>query len=285
MFLGLTSQQPIDTLKWINQECTSFVLDNNGYAVFCSNFDYGKDISEGLVFVNRRNISKSYWQSDSIHPYASWTSKYGSVSFNLCMSQFSWAGMNEKGLVISTMQLDGSKSPEPDKRPWIYSNYWLQYVLDNFSTIEEVLASDSSIRIFDYVDHYLISDRYGRCATIEFIEGKRIVHNGNDLPVKALSNSTYEKSIHEWEATVSVRNYANIISTKGSSLSRFIIAADRIKNFNPPIFKRLLALPLRFWMKLVDKRLMDLLPDGVSCLTQRICRFILEQLLIPKYEL
>lgn len=231
--LNISAQYPNKTSSPLNRECTSFVLDNNGYAIFCSNFDYGKDIYEGIVFVNKRNIRKSYWESDSIYPHARWTSKYGSVSFNLCMSQFSWAGMNEAGLVISTMQLDNSKSPDPDKRPWIYSNYWLQYILDNFSTIEEVIASDSLIRITDYVDHYLISDRFGRCVTIEFIEGRRIIHYGNDLPVKALSNNTYNKSINEWRSTQSLKNYENIILTKGSSIARFIIAADRIQEFKP----------------------------------------------------
>lgn len=228
---SLSAQPPIDTSNYIDRECTSFVLDNNGYAIFCSNFDYGKDIYEGLVFVNKRNIRKSYWESDSIYPHARWTSQYGSVSFNLCMSQFSWAGMNEAGLVISTMQLDNSKSPDPDKRPWIYSNYWLQYILDNFSTIEEVIASDRLIRITEYVDHYLISDRSGRCVTIEFIEGRRIIHYGNDLPVKALSNNTYNQSINQWRSTQSLENYDDIILTKGSSIARFIIAADRTQDF------------------------------------------------------
>ena len=58
------------------KQCTSFVLDNNGYAIFCSNFDYGRDISEGLIFANKRNVKKSYWQTDSIHPHACWVSKY-----------------------------------------------------------------------------------------------------------------------------------------------------------------------------------------------------------------
>jgi len=213
------------------KQCTSFVLDNNGYAVFGSNFDYGRDISEGLVFVNKRNVKKSYWQTDSIHPHACWVSKFGSVSFNLCMQHFSWAGMNEAGLVISTMELYGSKSPEPDSRPWIYSNYWLQYILDNFSTIEEVIASDSSIRIFDYVDHYLVSDRYGNTATIEFIDGKRVVHYGIDLPVKALSNSSYSKSLDSWKVSSSEANFDTIISKKGSSIGRFIIAANYTKQF------------------------------------------------------
>ena len=228
--LSVSAQHP-NNINSSDGKCTSFVLDNNGYAIFCSNFDYGKDISEGLVFVNKRNIRKSDWESDSIYPHARWTSQYGSVSFNLCMNQFSWAGMNEAGLVISTMQLDNSKTPGPDKRPWIYSNYWLQFVLDNFSTIEEVIASDSSIRITDYVDHYLISDRYGKCVTIEFIEGKRIVHYGDDLPIKALSNNTYDKSINEWKSTQSQRNYETNVLSKGSSIARFLIAADRTQKF------------------------------------------------------
>ena len=44
-------------------QCTSFCLDNNGYAVFGTNYDHGKNIYEGLIFVNKRNISKSYWGS------------------------------------------------------------------------------------------------------------------------------------------------------------------------------------------------------------------------------
>jgi choloylglycine hydrolase len=124
-----------------------------------------------------------------------------------------------------------------DSRPWIYSNYWLQFILDNFSTIEEVIASDSSIRIFDYVDHYLVSDKYGNAATIEFIDGKRVVHYGNDLPVKALSNSSYSKALDAYKASSQEVNLETIISKQGSSIGRFIIAADRIKKFQPSDFQ------------------------------------------------
>ena len=37
--------------------CTSFVLDNNGFAVFGANLDYR--IHEGLVFINKRNVTKT----------------------------------------------------------------------------------------------------------------------------------------------------------------------------------------------------------------------------------
>ncbi len=38
--------------------CTSFCLDNGGRAVFGSNYD--NDIWEGLVFVNKRGVSKTH---------------------------------------------------------------------------------------------------------------------------------------------------------------------------------------------------------------------------------
>jgi choloylglycine hydrolase len=88
------------------------------------------------------------------------------------------------------------------------------------------------------VDHYLVSDRFGHAATIEFINGKRVVHYGIDLPVKALSNSSYIKSLDAWKAISGKADYETIISNQGSSIGRFIIAADRINKFQPTAFKK-----------------------------------------------
>jgi penicillin V acylase-like amidase (Ntn superfamily) len=222
----------------IPQECTSFCLDNNGYAAFGSNYDYEKDISEGLIFVNRRNVSKSFLESDSFSKHVCWTSKYGSVSFNLVTSQAAFAGMNEAGLVISIMGLRESRYPRPDKRPWIYTNLWLQYVLDSFSTIEEVVASDSSVRIFGnsppyFVPHYLISDRYGHCVTIEFLNGEMVTHSGKDLPVKVLANTTYDRSISEWNKISVLKTNGKPVPEMSPSLRRFTRAADMVSSSSP----------------------------------------------------
>ncbi len=233
MLVGQSSGKARQSSQSTRRQCTSFVLDNDRSAVFGANFDYGSDISEGLIFVNKRNISKSYWESDSPVNHARWTAKYGSVSLTLVMSQWAWGGMNETGLAISTMQLDGSKPPNPDKRPWIYSSYWVQYVLDNFSTVEEVMASDSSIRILDYADHYLVSDRFGHCAAIEFLDGKMVSHSGKNLPVKVLANTTYDHSISEWNKILEQKKNGEPAAVLGSSLRRFIQAADRVSAFKP----------------------------------------------------
>ena len=95
--------------------CTSFVLDNDGFAVFGANLDYR--IHEGLVFINKRNVAKTILDPSTTGEYAEWTSKYGSVSFNIGGYQLAYAGMNEAGLVISTMFLDITENPAPDERP------------------------------------------------------------------------------------------------------------------------------------------------------------------------
>jgi penicillin V acylase-like amidase (Ntn superfamily) len=106
-------------------------------------------------------------------------------------------------------------------------------VLDNFSAVEEVIASDSSIRIFDYVDHYLISDKHGHCATIEFLDGRMVSHTGKDLLAQVLSNSIYEESIDEWKKMSLQKTRGEAVSINGSSLGRFIQAADRVSAFKP----------------------------------------------------
>ncbi len=177
--------------------CTSFVLDNNDFAIFGANFD--NRIHEGLLFINRRNVTKTILDPSTTGEYAEWTSKYGSVSFNIVGYQFAYTGMNEAALVISSMALDITENPAPDERPPLETAIWVQYQLDNARTIEDVIASDLVVRIANTTDHYLVSDRTGNSAVIEFIEGKMVVHTDEAVPVKALTNNTHEESIDSWE--------------------------------------------------------------------------------------
>jgi penicillin V acylase-like amidase (Ntn superfamily) len=233
-----TRRNNVNTDNSVFLECTSFCLDNNGYAVFGSNYDYPEDNTDGLIFVNRRNISKSFSESDSLSNHVCWISKYGSVSFNLVMSQAAFAGMNEAGLVISVMGLRDSKYPEPDKRPWIHTYLLLQYILDNFSSVEEILTIGSSMRIYGrtppyFIPHYLVSDKYGNCAVIEFLNGKMIAHTGLYLPVKVLTNTIYDNSISEWRKFSAQNKNGQPVPEMNPSMRRFILAADMISSYKP----------------------------------------------------
>jgi penicillin V acylase-like amidase (Ntn superfamily) len=202
--------------------CTSFCLDNGGHALFGTNYD--NQIWEGWLFVNKRGVAKTGWEAGTSGKYARWTSQYGSVTFNLAGVQMAWAGMNEAGLAISTMALRETHNPPPDERPPLISALWIQYQLDTCATLEEVMANDIRVRIADTGDHYLICDRSGACAAVEFLEGQTVFHTGAAMPVKTLTNHAYQKAVTAWQAGRLRDN---------NSLERFGIAADRVTAFQP----------------------------------------------------
>ena len=120
--------------------CTSFRLDNGGYPIHGANLEHGH-VYKGLLYVNRRNIAKEGLDPATTGEIARWTSRYGSLTFNLVGYEFPWGGMNEAGLSFSTMSLRESQSPAPDKRPPLQEPLYAQYLLDNCSTVEEVMAT------------------------------------------------------------------------------------------------------------------------------------------------
>ncbi len=175
--------------------CTTFVLENDSSLVFGRNLDWVSD--NGVIVVNKRNIAK---ESLVFAPEKAteWTSKYGSVTFNQFGKEFPFGGINEKGLVVEIMVVAG-KYPNFDNRTAINELQWVQYQLDNASTIEEVIASDKHIRIsiIDQSLHFLVCDRLGNVAVIEFDENGIHVSKASDLPVPVLENETYAKSLQK----------------------------------------------------------------------------------------
>jgi hypothetical protein len=51
-----------------------------------------------------------------------------------------------------------------------------------------IIDADSKI-------HFLVCDRWGHTAAIEFLNGRMVCHAGKELPVRVLANSTYEESL------------------------------------------------------------------------------------------
>jgi choloylglycine hydrolase len=174
--------------------CTTFFINKNGQLIFGRNYDWISDA--GMVCTNLKGLSKTSIKIEdgkTIH----WISKYGSITFNQYGKELPNGGMNETGLVVELMWADGSRYPKPDDRPALGVLQWIQFQLDNFSSVEEIISSDSKIRISPNNPplHYLIADADGNVATIEFLEGKMVVHQGKDLPFPALTNNSYTESV------------------------------------------------------------------------------------------
>jgi penicillin V acylase-like amidase (Ntn superfamily) len=173
--------------------CTTFFLEKNGQMVFGKNYDWST--GTGTINTNLRGLAKSSLPIDS-GPILRWTSKFGSITFNQYGKEFPNGGMNEKGLVVELMWLSESEYPAKDDRPGLSVLQWIQYQLDNHSSVREVIASDKIVRIIstNTPQHYLIADSKGDVATVEFLNGKMVVNRGANLPNAVLANSTYTAS-------------------------------------------------------------------------------------------
>ena len=203
--------------------CTTFVLKNDRSLLFGSNLDWY--IGTGLLIVNKRNIEKTALVDSAENPIT-WISKYGSVTFNQVGRDFPYGGMNETGLVVEQMTLSNTQYPKKDSRHSIQACQWIQYQLDNCASIEEVINTDKFLRIVDKISffHFLICDRNGNAAVIEFLNGRMKVETGKQLPIEVLANSSYEESISAYRSKAD--------NTYDRSLYHFCTAAKMIENYS-----------------------------------------------------
>lgn len=195
--------------------CTTFVLKTKKGLYFGRNLDWVSDL--GLAIINQRNVTKTslvFPPEKSIE----WTSKYGSVTFNQFGKEFPFGGINEKGLVVEIM-VSEAEYPDNDERPVVNELQWVQYQLDNCSSIKEVLATEKLIRVGQTHEnlHYLICDAQGNTAVIEFIAGKMVSYTNDDMPVPVLENDLYEKSLEH---------------SKNQTSCRFTKALDMIEKYS-----------------------------------------------------
>jgi penicillin V acylase-like amidase (Ntn superfamily) len=202
--------------------CSSLVLSSKGGPVFGTNYDNA--FAPGQLFINRRGMRKSGWETGSTGRAAQWVSRYGSVTISCAGYQIAWGGMNEAGLVFSTMQV-GGRVPPADERPPLAGAVWWQYMLDTCATIEEVRKAAEGVRIADTTDHYLACDRTGAVAVVECLNGRLDIRSGQDLPVHALANRPYQACLDHWarQAPDPAEPY--------DSLSRFSRLAKGVASF------------------------------------------------------
>lgn len=204
--------------------CTTFCLKNGGEVLFGKNYDWM--IGDGLIFVNRRGVEKRALISDG-ETAARWISRHGSVTFNQYGRDNPSGGMNEAGLVIELMWLDETQYPKADARPAIGVLEWIQYQLDVSGSVEEVVRNAETVRIASPVKlHYLVSDKAGNAAAVEFLDGRLVTHAGEKLVAAALANDTYEKSLNYSKQTAAEK------AKTESSFDRFTRAAHRTKEFS-----------------------------------------------------
>jgi len=211
-----------------SHSCTAFCSGKDKHWVVGVNYDWF--LEDGLVIINKRGLSKTTEYDPSIFDMpAKWTSKYGSVTFNQYGRESAARGMNEAGLVVSSLIDFGAvQYPTPDSRPGVFSSNWVQYLLDNYARVREILKSDKNIRIgatsSTLPSHYFVCDKTGECVVIEFRGGNTVYYTGKNLPIKLLTNTPYADALNFLnQGTVPVPDRAH-------SVWRFITAAASLKS-------------------------------------------------------
>ena len=200
-----------DSLK-INSGCSTFLLNKNDTVLVGHNLDESMEVP-GAIFINKRGVKKeniSWKDFTSVSGKKSsitriqWISKYGSVTYNTWGKEFIDGGANENGLYIGEMTLLGTKWPKTDK-PAFHHHFVMQYLLDNFATVDEVIENMDKISIDGHCQwHYFIADRSGRTSVVEFLNETMKVYEGAAMPVQVLCNRAYGKELNLIPANDSV---------------------------------------------------------------------------------
>ncbi|MBT8493333.1 MAG: linear amide C-N hydrolase [Deltaproteobacteria bacterium] len=219
--LALASPQPAAA-------CTTFCATGGGGPLVGKSYDW--HLEAGHVLINKRGVRKTALVAQG--KPASWTSKYGSLTFNQYGREFPNGGMNEKGLVVEIMWLDSSIYPRADQRPTINELQWIQYQLDRYATVEEVIKSARALRVAPVTAkvHYMACDRSGSCAALEYVGGKMLVTTGSKLPARVLTNDTYAQGASFLRRHKGFGGKRSLPTTGPGSKQRFVIAAASAKN-------------------------------------------------------
>ena len=173
--------------------CTAFCLSRENRTLLAKNLDW--PIDDGLILVNRSGVRKSSFPGTG--STFSWTSLYGSITFNQFGRDFPLGGMNEEGLVMEELNMPSAPATGYSAKHALNEFQVVQYILDNFRSLAEIEAAlaDFQMRPLLIPLHYLIMDRQGNSMIMEFEGGQFNFYRSSESGIAVLSNNLYQESI------------------------------------------------------------------------------------------
>lgn len=207
--------------------CSSFVLKNGKTILLGKNFDWTFD--QGHIIKNLKNTTKVAYYTHNGTP-ASWTSKYGSITFNQNGKEMPYGGMNEKGLVVEMLWLEDTRFNISEDKTYLNELEWIQYQLDNFQTVDEVVAHIENLKIYPIKGkiHYILADTHGKSVIIEYLDGKLEIHKKEANSCQAITNKSvvYSKKY--------IENIKGIPKKNTSTTYRYHKLEKQIKKLQDP---------------------------------------------------
>lgn len=172
----------LSVLIWGNlQACSRIFWTNSVNKVSARTMDLYVD-DHPAFFLSPRDIEKI--GTTEKNPLK-WTSKYGSLVITAFQGKAVSEGMNEKGLAVHLLYLHDTEYEKRDERPGLSNALWVQYLLDQYATVKEALASVHSFQIVSaevegrsWPLHVCLEDSSGDSCIIEYVKGNMVIHHG-----------------------------------------------------------------------------------------------------------
>jgi penicillin V acylase-like amidase (Ntn superfamily) len=240
MMRQLLATSVLATALWAasptGQACTRVLWNDNGAAVVVARtMDQQKPDHAQIVFSPEGTARDGM---PGTVGSLKWTSRYAMVavlSFGATITD----GMNEKGLSVQSLWLDATEYEKSDDRPVVSYNHWVEFMLDNFQTVNEALGSLATFRlvpetIHDAIAplHFCLEDASGDSAIIEYVNGKMAVYHGHEYTVM-----TNEPTLPEQLANLKrYRLFGGDLPMPGDvdPVSRFVRASSYLKTLPKP---------------------------------------------------
>jgi choloylglycine hydrolase len=230
--------------------CSEIFIKNSGKVnVSARNFDFFT-AGNGVIRFNPVGIPRQSQYTPPDCQAIKWTSKYSSVTFNLSVAKTKSPGdgeyeagvdgINQAGLKVGTYFLASSVFPENGLKTTIDIGTLMQFLLDNFKSVDQALADLSGARyritsmptgLVEIKLHLFLHDLTGASAIVEFIDGKIKVSRNPAIPV--LTNSPYDQSVENLQR---YDGFGGKLAIPGSidSNERFVRGVYYWKNLSAP---------------------------------------------------
>ncbi|MEA4880565.1 MAG: linear amide C-N hydrolase [Synergistaceae bacterium] len=187
--------------------CSVSFLEAGGKAFVARNMDWPEP--EGVVVKNYRGVEKSaLLPPTGAVPYE-WTSRWGSVTFDMYTDipgvgklNAPGCGLNEAGFYAAALFVSHPEYPGPGGKPALRCAEVVRVLLDTCATVPEALARLAEFGVTELIVggvefrlHWFLADRDGNAAIVEFPPENHGVMAVHFPPLyKTMTNDYYDPS-------------------------------------------------------------------------------------------
>lgn len=261
--------------------CTDAFINKGGYHIEARTLDFLVNLAfqEKIGFIGDKNTTDVIIDADKIQTsqLATWKNKYGYLGRAAFNGEKIIDGMNTEGLSVAILYLPGTKFPafDPkDQKPVLAIYDIASFLLSQAKTVPEALElirshqlvqsavkEKEGIFIKDLPIHFVVRDKTGNSAVIEFIDGQtKIYEKAGDVLTNAPSfdwqlknadiygslladnktpNPKFDKTFPNYEEIYEASSFkgeANLLGLPGDFTppSRFARAQVLLNNFPTP---------------------------------------------------